>query len=118
MGQRCGKYLDTGPPRGPGHHSEDGRWWWDNDQGQWFRLTDRKDVLEIEVEDFGGTSLAANLATTLASQYGNAYFRFVARARGADPRWAHLRDRRGDLPGHPTFPGRCWSPGRLAGDPA
>ena len=87
MGQWRGKYLDAGPPRGPGHYSEDDRWWWDDDQGQWFRLTDRKDVLEVEVEDFGGTSLAASLATTLASQYGNAYFRFVARARGADPRW-------------------------------
>jgi hypothetical protein len=35
----------------------------------------------------GGTSLAASLLTTLSSQYGSGYFRFVARARGAGPRW-------------------------------
>jgi hypothetical protein len=87
MGHWRGKYLDTGPPRGPGHYSEDGRWWWDDEQGRWFRLTDREEVLEIEAEDMGGTSLAASLLTTLAGQYGNAYFRFVARARSADPRW-------------------------------
>jgi hypothetical protein len=87
MGQRRGKYLDTGPPRGPGHYSQDGCWWWDDDQQQWFRLTDQEDVLEIEAEDVGGVSLAAGLLTTLSSQYGNGYFRFVARARRADPRW-------------------------------
>jgi hypothetical protein len=87
MGQWRGKYLDTGPPRGPGHYSQDGCWWWDDDQQQWFRLTDREDVLEIEAEDVGGISLAASLVTTLSSQYGNGYFRLVARARSADPRW-------------------------------
>jgi hypothetical protein len=87
MGQWRGKYLDTGPPRGSGHYAEDGRWWWDDDQGRWFRTTGQEDVLEIEAEDVGDTSLAASLVTTLSSQYGNAYFRFVARARSADPRW-------------------------------
>ena len=33
MGQWRGTYLDTGPPRGPGHYSQDGSWWWDDDQG-------------------------------------------------------------------------------------
>jgi hypothetical protein len=87
MGKRRGKYLDTGPPRGPGHYSEDGWWWWDDSQGRWFRTTDQEDELQIEAEDVGGTSLAASLATTLSSQYGNAYFRFVAQARSADPHW-------------------------------
>jgi hypothetical protein len=87
MGNWRGKYLDTGPPRGPGRHSEDGRWWWDDDQRRWFRVTDQEEVLEVEAEDMGGTSLAASLVTTLSSQYGNAYFRFVARVRSADPRW-------------------------------
>jgi len=27
MGNWRGKYLDTGPPRGPGHYAEDGHWW-------------------------------------------------------------------------------------------
>jgi hypothetical protein len=85
MGQWRGKYLDTGPPRGPGHYSEDGRWWWDDDQGRWFRTTSQED--EIEAEDVGGASLAASLLTTLSTQHGNAYFRFVARAHSADPRW-------------------------------
>jgi hypothetical protein len=87
MGQWRGKYLDTGPPRGPGHYAQDGCWWWDDDQQRWFRLTDQEDVLEIQAEDVGGISLAASLLTTLSSQYGNGYFRFVARARSADPRW-------------------------------
>jgi len=87
MGNWRGKYLDTGPPRGPGHYSQDGRWWWDDGQGRWLRVTDQEDVLEVEAEDVGGISLAASLATTLSSQYGNGYFRFVARARSADPRW-------------------------------
>ena len=33
MGQWRGKYLDTGPPRGPGHYSKDGRWWWEYGRG-------------------------------------------------------------------------------------
>jgi hypothetical protein len=82
-----GKYLDTGPPRGPGHYSEDGRWWWDEAHRRWFRTLDRDDVLEIEAQDVDGISLAASLVTTLSSQYGNGYFRFVARAHSADPRW-------------------------------
>jgi hypothetical protein len=87
MGQWRGKYLDTGPPRGPGHYSEDGRWWWEDGQERWFRVTDQEDVLKVEAEDAGGISLVASLLTTLSSQYGNAYFRFVARARSTDPRW-------------------------------
>ena len=87
MGQWSGKYLDVGPPRGPGHYSDDGCWWWDDDQRRWFRITDQQDVLEIEAEDVGGISLAASLLTTLSSQYGNGYFRFVGRARSAEPRW-------------------------------
>jgi hypothetical protein len=56
MGQWRGRYLDTGPPRGPGHYAEDGRWWWDDGQQRWFRVTDQEDVLEIEAEDVGGIS--------------------------------------------------------------
>jgi len=87
MGNWRGKYLDGGPPRGRGHYSEDGRWWWDEGQRRWFRVTDQQEVLEIEAQDVGGISLAASLMTTLSSQYGNGYSRFVARARSADPRW-------------------------------
>jgi hypothetical protein len=55
----------------------DGRWWWDDGQDRWFRVTDQEDVPEVEAEDVGGTSLVASLVTTLSSQYGNGYFRFV-----------------------------------------
>jgi hypothetical protein len=34
MGQWRGKYLSTGPPRGPGHYSQDSSWWW-GAQGAW-----------------------------------------------------------------------------------
>ena len=87
MGNWRGKYLDTGPPRGPGHHSEDGHWWWDDTHRRWFRTVDGEDVLEIEAQDVDGVSPAASLLSTLSSQYGNGYFRFVARARSADRRW-------------------------------
>jgi hypothetical protein len=132
MGQWRGKYLDTGPPRGPGHYSEDGRWWWDDGQDRWFRVTDQEDVLEVKAEDVGGISLAASLLTTLSGQYGNAYFRFVARARSADPRWAGGRPRGqlvvGHLPaagprlGHPARrlrnPRVCFQAARKASSPS
>jgi len=117
MGIWRGKYLNSGPPRGPGHYSEDGGWWWDDGHQRWFRVTDQEDVLEIGAEDVGGTSLAASLLTTLASQHGKAYFRFVARARSTDPRWPTYAMARGDLPGHPTVAGGRRRPGGLAGDP-
>ena len=40
-------------------------------------------VLEVEAEDVGGTSLMASLLTTVFSQYGTGTFRFVARPRGS-----------------------------------
>jgi hypothetical protein len=78
MGNWRGKYLDTGPPRGPGHYSEDGHWWWDDTHRRWFRTVDWEDVLEIEAQDVDGISPAASLLSTLSSQHGNGYFRFVA----------------------------------------
>jgi hypothetical protein len=78
MSQWRGRYLYTGPPRGLGRDSEDGRWWWDDGQGRWFRALDHEDVLEVEAEEEGRVSLAASLFTTLSSQYGNGYFRFIA----------------------------------------
>jgi hypothetical protein len=77
----------NGPPRGIGRYSEDGRWWWDDSRRQWFRTIPEVDVLEVEVEDVGGTSLVASLLTTLGTQHGVAYHRFVGRARSADARW-------------------------------
>jgi hypothetical protein len=78
---------DARPPRGRGHYSEDGRWWWDEAHRRWFPLTDEQDTLEIELEDAGGTSMVASLLATLGSQFGNAYYRFVGRAHSADARW-------------------------------
>ena len=113
-----GRYLETGPPRGPGHYAEDGRWWWDDEQGRWFRTIGQEDVLEVEAEDVGGVSLAASLLTTLSSQYGNGYFRFVARARSADPRWPTYAMAGATSPGHPAVAGGRRSSGRLGADPA
>jgi hypothetical protein len=45
------------------------------------------DVLEVEVEDVGATSLVSNLRTTLGTQHGVAYHRFVGRARSTDAGW-------------------------------
>jgi len=88
----------TRPPQRRGHYSEDGRSWWDEGSGRWFPLTDDQDTLEIELEDVGGTSMVVSLLTTLGSQFGNAYYRFVGRAHSPDPRWPTYA-----LPGR-TFP--------------
>ena len=91
--------FGSGPPRGPGHYSEDGRRW-ENGHPRWFPVTDQEDELEIEVEDIGATSLPARLWTTLVTQYGTRYCRFVGQARSADSRWADLSGYQGELPGH------------------
>jgi hypothetical protein len=46
---------------------------------------DAEELLEIEAEDVGGTSKVASQLATLASQHGNAYFRFVTRVRNPGP---------------------------------
>jgi hypothetical protein len=70
--------------RGSGHYSDDGKWWWDDAHQRWFMTTAEKDLLEIEVEDYGGTSWVRRIFTTLFTQYGTLYYRFVARPRGAE----------------------------------
>ena len=76
-----------GPPRGSGRYSDDGRWWWDDSRQQWFGPIHNMDVLEVEVEDVGGTSLVSSLLTTLGTQHGVAYHQFVGQARSGDARW-------------------------------
>jgi hypothetical protein len=41
----------------------------------------------LEVEDVGGTSLVSSLLTTLGTQHGVAYHRFVGQARSDDACW-------------------------------
>lgn len=81
------KDLGTGPPHGSGHYSEDSRRWWDDRHQRWFPVTDQEDQLEIEAEDVGSSSLPARLLTTLVTQYGTPYYRFVGHARSADRHW-------------------------------
>lgn len=68
--------------RGTGHYSDDKTWWWDDDRRRWFATTSDEDRLQIELEDYGGTSWLRRIFTTLLSQYGTLYYRFVARPRG------------------------------------
>lgn len=79
-----------GPPRGRGHYNDDGSQWWDDTQQRWFRTTDDTDVLEIEVEDAGHTSMLRSIATTMTGQHGAQSYRFVGRARSGDPRWGEF----------------------------
>jgi hypothetical protein len=82
------KDLDSGPPRGPGHYSEDGRRWWDDGHQRWLPVTDREDQFEIEVENYAETSSFNRLWSGFFTYWGSpSYFRFVGRARSADPRW-------------------------------
>ena len=76
-----------GPPRGRGHYSADGGWWWEDGLGRWFRMRPAEDRLEIESESVGGTSAAAGVAEILGGPYGTAQYRFVGRAVSDDPRW-------------------------------
>lgn len=41
--------------------------------------------LEIELEDYGSTSMLRRIATTLTGQYGTQSYRFVARPRADGP---------------------------------
>jgi hypothetical protein len=50
-------------------------------------LTDGADSLEIELEEAGGGSLVGSLVATLSAQQGHGWYRFLGRARSADPRW-------------------------------
>jgi hypothetical protein len=82
------KDLGSGPPRGPGHYSDDGRWWWEDRLGHWFPVTDQEDELEVETEKHAETSLFNRLWSGFFTYWGSpSYFRFVGRARSADPRW-------------------------------
>jgi hypothetical protein len=77
----------TRPPQGPGHYSVDGSAWFDEGSDQWLRVKAEEDSLVIELEDLGATSWWAGILTTLGSQYGSTYSRFVGHAVSADPRW-------------------------------
>jgi hypothetical protein len=92
------KDRTKGPPRGSGRYSDDGRWWWDDSRQQWFRTVSDVDVLETGVEDVGGTSLISSLLTTLGTQHGVAYYRFVGQAHSGDARWPTYRVVGGTFP--------------------
>ena len=81
------KDWTSGPPRGSGRYTGDGHWWWDDRRQRWFRTTGEVDVLGVEVEDVGSTSLVSSLLTTLGTQHGVVYHRFVGRAHSGDARW-------------------------------
>lgn len=90
--------TDHGPPRGRGHYNDDGSQWWDDTQQRWFRTTDDEDVLEIDVEDAGHTSMLRSIATTMTGQHGTQSYRFVGRARSGDPRWGAFTVTSGTFP--------------------
>ncbi|WP_139003369.1 hypothetical protein [Arthrobacter crystallopoietes] len=66
-------------------------------------------TLQIELEDTGGTSWWAGVLTTLASQTGNAYLRFVGRTEG---KTLYQSDTFPSARSSPTTPPReDWAPG-------
>lgn len=80
--------VEGGPPRGRGHYNDDGRWWWDDAQERWLRTADdEEETLEIELEDYGQSSLLRSITTTLTGQFGAQSYRFLGRAHSTDPRW-------------------------------
>jgi hypothetical protein len=75
------------PPPRRGHYSDDGRSWIDDVRQGTFTLTDGADMLVVELEEAGGSTFVGSLMATLATQSGQAYYRFIGRARSADRRW-------------------------------
>ena len=67
--------------QGPGRYAEDGTAWYDEPRGAWFPLTEIRDELEVQTEDVGARWWLAGVLSTLASQNGVAYTRFVASSR-------------------------------------
>lgn len=86
------------PPRGRGHYNDDGTQWWDDNRQRWFRTTADEDLLEIDVEDAGHTSMLRSIATTMTGQHGAQSYRFVARAHSGDPQWSDFTVTSGTFP--------------------
>lgn len=86
------------PPRGRGHYDDDGARWWDDPTQRWYPTTTDEDVLEIDIEDAGHTSMLRSIATTLTGQQGVQTFRFVGRARSSDPRYGDYTVPSGTFP--------------------
>jgi hypothetical protein len=96
--------VQAGPPRGRGHYDETGTRWWDDMQCRWFNTTDDDDVLEIELQDVGHTTVLRSIVTTLTGTLGTQVHRFVGRASSGDPRWPDFTVSSGTFPMQPGQP--------------
>jgi hypothetical protein len=96
--------VRAGPPRGRGNYDETGTRWWDDTQCRWFNTTDDEDVLEIDLEDVGHTTMLRSIVTTLTGTLGTQVHRFVGRASSGDPRWADFTVSSGTFPMQPGQP--------------
>ena len=110
--QRTGQ----GPDRGTGQYSQDRERWWDDRQQRWFLTGPAADTLEIELEDYAGTSWLTSVLTTLGSQFGTGTYRFIGVAHSRDPRWPTYRVVGDTFVGARAFladipPQESWSPG-------
>ena len=111
--QRTGQ----GPDRGTGQYSQDRERWWDDRQQRWFPTGPAADTLEIELEDYAGTSWLTSVLTTLGSQFGTGTYRFIGVAHTAatpagpptgssgTPSWARARSWRISRRKSPGLPG-------------
>jgi len=70
---------------GHGHYSDDQRWWWNESEHRWHRLSDETETLEIVLEDVGDRSWINGVLSTLGPQSGSRYYRFVGLIRAGDP---------------------------------
>jgi hypothetical protein len=81
-----GTTAQHGPRRARGRYDDDATRWWDEAAQRWYPTTGDEDVLEIQAEDCGHTSMLRSITTTLTGQHGTQRYQFVARIRSADPR--------------------------------
>lgn len=67
-----------------GRYTADGRFWFDDARGGWFRVGAPVERLEVGVEDGGHDSLIGSVVTTLTGHFGAQVYRFVARRSSTD----------------------------------
>ena len=110
------RHHALGPDRGAGHYSEDHRRRWDDRQHRWSPVNQQADTLEIELEDYAGTSWVRSVLATLVYLFGTGTYRFVGVAHSQDGRWPTYKIvgdtfpvTRAWLPNLP--PQEAWSPG-------
>lgn len=72
--------------RGAGHYAPDRSAWYDERRRHWYPVLPERESVQIALEDVGDRAWWARVLTTLFTQNGQQYLRFVARPIGRPDR--------------------------------